>query len=212
MAKIRTPLDLQNCLDRELSWRIKEIANVKLVARSPRALTTPTVVRAGVALVYAHWEGFVKCAVEDYIVFVGCQRLKYEEAADCFVAMGARRHLAELSGSRRSRLHNAVVGFLRDQIDERLAFGSVSVRTDANLNSSVFEDVALSVGIDLAAYTPKYNLIDESLLRRRNSIAHGEYLELDADAFRDLADEVIVLMRQVKNDLENAASTQSYRR
>jgi len=58
----------------------------------------------------------------------------------------------------------------------------------------------------------RFNLIDESLLKRRNNIAHGEYLDLGAEDFLTLVDDVTMLMRSYKNDVSNAASTRSYRR
>ena len=66
--------------------------------------------------------------------------------------------------------------------------------------------LALSVGIDPAPYEARYNLIDESLLRRRNEIAHGEFLDVDAGDYRTLADEVLLMMRLYKTDIENGAA------
>jgi hypothetical protein len=76
----------------------------------------------------------------------------------------------------------------------------------------VFENIASSIGIKIQPYESRFKLMDESLLSRRNKIAHGEYLDLDADSWRDLADEVISLMRDFKTDMENAASTSAFAR
>ena len=61
------------------------------------------------------------------------------------------------------------------------------------------------MGIDAKPYETKFNLIDSSLLKRRNCIAHGEYLELELNSYRLLADEVLALMRQLKTDIENSS-------
>ena len=61
-------------------------------------------------------------------------------------------------------------------------------------------------------YETKFNLIDESLVRRRNKVAHGDYLDLGAADFRSLADEILQMMRDYKTDLQNAASMAAYRR
>jgi hypothetical protein len=84
------------------------------------------------------------------------------------------------------------------------------VATYANLNSERFIDLALSIGVDVVPYAAKRNLIDVSLLKRRNMIAHGEYLDIDHDAFIALCDDVITLLRQFKNDLENAIMLKTY--
>ena len=74
----------------------------------------------------------------------------------------------------------------------------------------MFENIALSIGINTQPYESRFKLMDESLLSRRNKIAHGEYLNLNADAWRNLADEVISLMRDFKTDIENAASRSAF--
>ena len=49
-------------------------------------------------------------------------------------------------------------------------------------------------------------------MRRRNKVAHGDYLDLDPADFRTLADDVLQMMRDYKTDLQNAASLATYRR
>ena len=41
--------------------------------------------RAGVALLYAHWEGFTKEACQAYLEFVVKRKLKYGEMSDAFI-------------------------------------------------------------------------------------------------------------------------------
>ena len=86
-----------------------------------------------------------------------------------------------------------------------------AIRTESNLSSTVFENIAMSIGVAFAPYAPFANLIDKSLLDRRNRIAHGEYLEVDEAGYSALADEVIKLLRMYKTDIENLASTGAYR-
>ncbi len=211
--KIRTLSQLQDALDRDISWRLKEIADLKLSVRSANSLSQSTLIRAGVPLLYAHWEGFVKNSTKSYILFVEGQRLKYEELASSFVVFGAKKHIRSLTESSRTSVNIAAVEFFLVKMSERANFSSdLLVNTKANLNSEVFENIILSVGIDPQPYQAKYNLIDASLLNHRNKIAHGENLELDPESYRKLADEVIILIRGLKTDIENAACTGVYRR
>jgi hypothetical protein len=89
---------------------------------------------------------------------------------------------------------------------------SSAIDTESNLTSKVFTNIATSLDIKVDNYETKFNLIDESLVKRRNNIAHGEYLELGGKEFDDLVDEVLFLMRSYKTDIQNAASLESYRR
>lgn len=212
MSKIRTVSHLQDRLDKSFSWRLKEVVDLKVSVQSNSSLARTTIVRAGVPLLYAHWEGFIKEASQDYLAFVANQRLSYGELASCFVVFGAKKYLADLIGSRNAALNIEAVKFFRDGLGNRadLALAS-AINTQSNLSSDVFTNIALSLGVAISPYDTYFNLIDESLLARRNRIAHGEYLDLDANDFRALADEVIGLLRMFKTDLENLASLGAYR-
>ena len=87
-----------------------------------------------------------------------------------------------------------------------------AISTESNLGSTVFENIATAIGIDPQPYEAKYKLVDESLLKRRNHIAHGEYIDLDPQDCRTLGDEVISLLRAFKTDIENAAALGCFRR
>lgn len=212
MSKIRTLAQLQDCLDQGFSWRIKEIATLKVVVKGNSSLTQATVIRAGVPLVYAHWEGFIKQSSQDYLKFVTSQRLNYDQLTNCFVVFGVRKHLANIVGARRSSINIEAIDFFRHRLADRADLSlSNAIDTKSNLNSETFENIALSIGVQATSYDAYYNLIDESLLGRRNGIAHGEYLDLTAEEFRTLADEIIKLLRMYKTDIENLASTAAYK-
>jgi hypothetical protein len=211
VSKIRTIGDLQDALDKGLSWRIKEVLYVKGNAISAKSSAQATYLRAGVPLFYAHWEGFVKEASETYLEFVSNQNLRYRELASCFVVFGAKKHLANMINARRSSLNIEVVEFFRTSPEARANLAlSNAVNTESNLSSTVFENIALSIGVKTGPYAAFANFIDKSLLDRRNKIAHGEYLDVDSSAFEKLADEVLILLRMYKTDIENLATLKAY--
>jgi hypothetical protein len=213
MTKIRSVNQLQTILDKEFSWRLKEIANLRGAVRQQRSLSEKTLVRAGVTLLYAHWEGFVRAAAQAYLDFVNTQGHRYEELTNCFVALGVKKRLGELVETKKSAMHIAAIDFIRAAMGARAELSSKSaIDTRSNLNSAVFENIATTIGLDTAAYKSRFHLINESLLARRNRIAHGEYLDLDVEGWRTLADEVIFLMRQLKDDIENSASLSRFLR
>ncbi len=212
MSKLRTVSQLQDSLDKGFSWRLKEVADLKVSTRASASLAQATLLRAGVPLLYAHWEGFVKQSSQDYLTFVANQRLNYGQLASCFVVFGAKKHLANIVSARRATVNIGAVEFFRTCFAERADLAlSNAINTGANLNSDVFANIATSLGVTTAPYDSYFNLIDEALLARRNRIAHGEYLDLGADDFRTLADEVIKLLRMYKTDLENLASIGAFR-
>lgn len=212
MAKIRTLFELQEVLDAEMSWRIKEISDFKIATkRQPESSRTFT--RAGVALVYAHWEGFIKAASEAYLNFVDNQGHIYRDLKTCFAVFGLKSRLVLLSNSRKAKPNIDALDFVFGEIDKPAKMSmSSAIDTESNLTSKVFANIAASIDISISSYETKFNLIDESLVSRRNKVAHGEYLDLSPLDFVVLADEVLQMMRGYKTDIENAASLQSYKR
>lgn len=212
MAVVRTLLQLQDSLDQDLGWRIKEIGTFRIEsARGGEKSKVFT--RAGIALLYAHWEGFIKKSSEIYLEYVSKLGLKYEELETCFVIFGLKGKINTLVSSRKSKPNIDAIDFIRDSLGQVAILKlSGAVNTESNLSSSVFENIASSIGLSITPYQTKFNLIDSSLVERRNKIAHGEYLDLQSGDFGLLVEEVLNLMRLFKNDLLNAAVTEAYKK
>jgi hypothetical protein len=203
---------MQSALDQEMSWRIKEIGVFQVSAGSVDARRKP-MIRAGVALLYAHWEGFIKNASEIYLEFVESRGLSYRSLKPCFVVFGLKGRITSLVESRKSNTSIEAIEFILNKMDDKSQLGLKSaINTESNLSSTVFSNIAGSLDIDTTRYQTKFNLIDSSLLDRRNKVAHGEYLDIAGSDFADLASEILLLMRWYKTDIENAASLGSYRR
>lgn len=212
MAEIRTLGQLQDALDREMSWRVKEIGAFTIASKA-NAPERKFFIRAGIALVYAHWEGFVKSSSEYYLNFIDNQGHTYQELKSCFAVFGLKAKLQTLGTSRNASLNIATFDFVLSELGQPTHLNlSSAIDTESNLSSKVFANIATSVDINISGYETKFNLIDESLVSRRNKIAHGEYLDLGGKEFGELTDEVLQLMRDYKTDLQNAASTKSYKR
>lgn len=211
--KIRSLTELQDKLDSEMGWRVKEISSMKSSVSSVGPQSRPTLIRAGIALSYAHWEGFVKNTSEAYLAYLNAKKLSYNELQDCFVALGLRaeiaraRHQADAGGA------ISVVDFIRNKGENRSSFSlKNAIDTKSNLNSEVFEAIVRALNLSASTYETKYHFIDESLLMRRNKVAHGEYLDIDGEDWKEIADEVLKLLRQFKNDIENGASRELYKK
>lgn len=210
--KIRTLGQLQEGLDQVFSWRVKELAYLKGRISSTTSYAQASYLRASLPLLYAHWEGFVKESSEAYLTYVAGQKLPYGQLASCFVVFGAKKHLADLVSARQSKANIAAVNFFRTNANANSNLSlSGAIRTDSNLSSTVFENIATSIGVDFSPYESYANLIDKNLLDRRNRIAHGEYLDVDGSGYFALSEDVLKLMRMYKTDIENLASTEAYK-
>ncbi|WP_082491133.1 MAE_28990/MAE_18760 family HEPN-like nuclease [Duganella sp. Leaf126] len=212
MNDIRTLTQFQDALDKEMGWRVKEIGAFR-VASTGNGPERKFFIRAGIALVYAHWEGFVKSASEHYLNFISHQGHKYSELKSCFAIFGLKSKLQTLALSKQSMANISAFEFIINELENPAKLNlSSAIDTESNLSSKVFSNIAKSLDIQVTSYETKFNLIDESLVSRRNQIAHGEYLELGGREFGELVEEILQIMRDYKTDLQNAASTQSYKK
>ena len=210
MKPIRSLEELQDLLDQEMGWRVKEITFLKFEARKNSA-NKKTFIRAGIALSYAHWEGFVKRAAEYYINFVQHRFHSYRQLASPFAVMGLKRDLSFLSNSKQMSANIKAYEFISNNIDSQANISlSNSINTESNLRSPVFINIAMTIGLSIEKYETKFNLIDKELVDRRNGISHGDYIDINGSNFNDIANEVLVLLRDFKTDIENSASTKSY--
>jgi hypothetical protein len=213
MKPIRTLTDLQSVLDDEFSWRLKEIAELKGVARRPQPLSESTVVRAGAALAYAHWEGFVKAASAAYVDYVSSTRTAHCDLVTPFAVMSLNSKLKVIAETKSAEISASAFDFIRDQMNQSAKLiGKEIISTEANLSSTVLKQVLGALDISITRYEARFNFIDETLLKNRHAIAHGDALTLDRFGWVAVADNTITLLRWVKTDIENAASTSAFRR
>jgi hypothetical protein len=194
--KIRSLEDLEQRLSTDLIWRKRELADLKslIETRSFSPSKQNAVLRSGIALLYAHWEGYIKTAATSYLEFVSRQQLTYEELSINFVAIAMKTELDKAQVSNKATIHTEVTGI---------------VSTNSNLSSTILQEIVCLLGLDNSFYQSKDKIIDEKLLSRRNQIAHGEYLDslsLDQGEYQELQKEILAMMEDFRNQVENNAS------
>ncbi|MDC5044252.1 MAE_28990/MAE_18760 family HEPN-like nuclease, partial [Acinetobacter baumannii] len=77
------------------------------------------------------------------------------------------------------------------------------IDTKSNLNSEVLEEIMGKIGLDTSSFELKANFIDESLIKMRNAIAHGEYRNIELQDFLDIYDGTMILIENFFNEILN---------
>jgi MAE_28990/MAE_18760-like HEPN len=169
--------------------------------------------RGGITLLYAHWEGYIKTVAKSYLEFVAMQKLTYDELAINFVAVAMKTKLKEATETNKATIFTEVTRFLLTQTNNRslIPYEDV-VTTGSNLSSSVLCEISCVLGVDYSFYGKRVVIIDRQLLSRRNAIAHGEYLSLNRDEYRNLQIQILTMMDHFRNQVENSAAQKLYLR
>lgn len=213
MSKPYSEADLSAQIIEDRNWRIKEISDLKSAIRRGDASLQKVLLRALIAICYAHWEGYVRFSAKKYLEHVALRRFPYHQLDRQFFRNYFLPRLAALSTSKTSISERCdLVDEILDGANRR--FSQVNddlINTKANLNFEVFTDICLVCGVSAESLSDKATFIDVVLLKRRNAIAHGEDTMVALDELDTLAQDTIGLMRTFGDALENLAVLQTYK-
>lgn len=210
---IRTTDDLVQKVADDLVWRRKELTDLRALVESHRTgVRGKVVVRGAVALLYAHWEGFVKKVGTYYVDYVASQRLSSRELAPNFVGLILRAKFKEMGVSEKMARGNRLADFMCNGMDVRARVPVKDVvDTQSNLSSTALIDILDALGLDSSQFVTRFKFIDAQLVGPRNHIAHGEALSLTAEEYLSLHDDVLALIETFRNEVENASVTKRFR-
>jgi hypothetical protein len=213
MSKPYSDAEFSAQIIEDRNWRIREISDLKLAIKRGDDGLRRVLLRALVAICYAHWEGYVRFSARKYLEHVALRRFQYDELNPQFFRNYFLPRLAALSTSRVSVADRCAL------VDEILTsattrFSRVNddlINTKANLNSDVFADICLVCGVAPQDFADKATFIDVVLLKRRNAIAHGEDIFVAFDDLEEISNDTIGMMRAFGDTLENQVVLQSYK-
>lgn len=211
--KLRTERELCDCIDRDFAWRRKELTYLKfLLDKYEIKDHQEALLRSSVALLYAHWEGFIKNAGNAYLNYVAFQRAYLKDLSPNFLALATRKILMPATQTRKIDAHIKVVNFFRSGLSGKSELPyKEEFATQGNLSSSVFREIVETLGLDYSPFTLKSVLIDKTLLERRNMIAHGEYLVLDKNEYEELKGKVIEMMEIFQTQIQEAVTLSRFK-
>lgn len=210
---IRTIDDLTDKLARELSWRKKELSDLKYyIGLTPRNSTRRRVLgRCGITVLYAHWEGFVKIAGRCFLEFIAMQRLRNEELHPNLLTLSMMKKVNFAHNTLKASEFGKIASFFLSQMPNRSAIPyKTTVDTRSNLSSTVLREIMWCLALEYAPYETREKFIDCRLLARRNIVAHGEYVDVNPSEYDEMSACVIEMMTNLKNQIENSVILRTY--
>lgn len=212
---IRSPEDLIDKIASERIWRIKEIQELKNLILSPTTseIRKKMLYRAGVALSYAHWEGFVKKTGSYFLEFVAMQRLPITELRNNFITLILKGRLDQANDSKKYSAFCEITDFLLEKQSSRAKIPYKGIiNTESNLSTKVLKEIIWCLGIEYTLFEAREKFIDTKLVNKRNHIAHGEDTDLDEQEALEIIEEVLSLMEVFRNLIENSAVQAGYKK
>lgn len=210
--KIRTAEELVDRIDADLVWRRAELAAFHGATANAAGAAQSALLRGSVALLYAHWEGFIKESVYFYLCYLATMKLTTQQLRPELAGLSMRSTVMLASESRNPVLHTNVVRLIREQAADRAKIPNDkdAVRTESNLSFRVLEAILGSIGLDASRYYGQRDLIDAELVAVRNRIVHGENESIALSEWLELRDATLLIMRDVADQLQNAVVEKTY--
>jgi hypothetical protein len=206
--KIKDANKLIEVLDENLSWRKKEIIDYRfIIERNRGSLLLKPLLRGGITVIYAHWEGFIKEASEYYLNYITIKKIPYREISKNFITLSLYNRIKNANNF--EDLHDQICKLFNDGEICKIPYQKV-LDTNSNLNSKVLRNFIISLGFDYSHYKTKEKFIDKNLLATRNEIAHGEYKLITYDDFFEVYSLVLPLMDYFKTQICNAVINKDF--
>lgn len=210
--KIKSLEKLQDLLDKDMAWRKKELIDIKLLVHSTK---NPTLCRAGIALLSAHFEGFIKQVANYYVVYVASQNIKLSQLRTNFAAIHSGKIFDRCATSDKITVYQKVIDdFLSNYttLNFKVSYSPERpiIKTESNPSSIVVRNIFDSIGLDYSPYETKSHYIDTDLLSNRHSIVHGENIRIEISDFDSTFKIITKIMQDFSEQVMEAAISKEY--
>jgi hypothetical protein len=208
-------------LDKEIGWRKQELENLKLHIESifkedlENTEEKGFLLRGGIALTYAHWEGGIKKFFIYHVKYLN-ELLKekiinIENVDSKLLETMIFYKIEKQIGYNNSEKRQKIISFCKKifSSDFKIEIDKQLVDTKSNLKFDIYIDLIEKLGINLGNFKNEIEiekLFIKKLVERRNYIAHGQKLsELSEELVIESIKKVIKLLDLNKEILINNA-------
>jgi len=213
MSKPYTEYDFTEQITEDRTWRLKEISDMKAAVLRADVKLRKVLLRAITTICYAHWEGYVRFAARKYMEHIALRKFQYSDLDRQFLRNYFLPRLAALSTSKTSISERCdLLSEIVNSSERRFSRPNEDlINTKSNLNFDVFVDICLVCCVPIQPFEDKATFIDAILLKRRNSIAHGEDTFVHIKDLDELTTETVAMMRAFGDALDNQVALRSYK-
>lgn len=160
-------------IEADLDWREAELATLRMLVSNTalREREQKVFFRAAWALLYAHYEGFFKFALTVYYDAISRSGKECGELPAKMQAFALTGQLRSLRNMAKQEIISAICNFQATHLKTAPKFPEIETRS--NLWPAVLIELLCDADLELPSFD-LHNRKLETLVRRRNKIAHGE--------------------------------------
>ena len=217
MPRISTIDKLQDKIQKDIAWRKKECADIFAINSLQTEYNQNVSIKASVVILYSHWEGFVKKASTFYLDFLSSQGLKYRDLDERFIIHYISQTYCDINTKFTKSLIYDI--HFQDKIshaeDVFKIDGFTELNKFSNINSEQFFYILRTICIDethpaVNYFDLKRNFLDETIVGKRNSIAHGNYTDIDFDMYQNIYKVIMEMLNRYSTLLLDVAESKGY--
>jgi hypothetical protein len=192
--------------------RREEISLIQhVVANEAGTILEQTASIMALPVLYAHWEGFVKEVVGEYIEFVEKQDLAPAQAHPTIFSFAMRKRLNGLIESGSVDKMTEFATWIVSSAAQPVRFEDKIIATGGNLSYNKLKDLCDRLKIDIVRLHEDEKKID-ALVNRRNNIAHtGRPMKLHRSNVAEDAALVLRLIETFEAILKECVESEWYR-
>lgn len=206
---IETVEELETKLQEDLAWRKKEMLSIKMMADKGDA-NESILLRSGITMLCAHFEGFVKLASNCYVKYVSAQKINNCLLKDNFMAYSLTNAIKQCSNTEKISVYQKVIDKVRGIYDVPFCVKKDVISTHSNPSSTELKEIVASIGLETDIFDLKANYIDSNLLNNRHKVVHGERYPIDKEDFRKTFEVIMGLIEQYEELIVQAADEKKF--
>ncbi len=192
--------------------RKRELISIRQSLKTGREHEQKLLCRGAILLSYAHWEGFVKDIAFAYVAYVAFKAPAFEILTQNFQALAFRTKITVCGkATKRIQPHLDLLQEILDSPGNRVTIDpDKSIDTESNLDSTVFENVCKTVGIDYESHWSTFSPFIDEFVKIRCVIAHGELMAPDKKYAAEAVSFTQESIDKFGTDISNAVIMEAY--
>lgn len=208
--KIMTIEDLESVLNENLAWRKKEMLSMKLMIQGDGDKYKRILLRLGIALLCAHFEGFIKYAANSYVKYVSNQGIPCKLLKHNFMVFNLQVEFEKCKKTDKNSVYQHFLYKYNELLNCIFSVKKDVVETHSNPSSEKIKELLSSIGVETDIFELKRNYIDKELLSNRHKVVHGERYPIDIEDFYSTFEEIMPLLDNFEKIIIEAAESKQY--